>query len=108
MLQRDPQLVHEGGPHKGKLAFPWGHGLVFTRITRNRDRFPTDLLFQLTADEKTEVVANCSHHQNLKFSKALPLPLPRMGPPKHPIGFLTHKDKKTPKASTLAKGREAP
>jgi len=21
VLQRDPQLVHEGGPHKGKLAF---------------------------------------------------------------------------------------
>ena len=72
MLQRDPQLVHEAGPHKGKLAFPWGHGVVFTRITRNRDRFPSDFLFQLTADEKTEVVANCDHLQNLKFSKALP------------------------------------
>ena len=108
MLQRDPQLVHEGGPHKGKLAFPWGHGVVFTRITRNRDRFPRDFLFQLTAHEKSEVVANCGHLQNLKFSKALPLRLPRMGPPKRPIGFLTHKDKKTPKASTLAKGREAP
>jgi hypothetical protein len=36
------------------------------------DRFPSDFLFQLTADEKTEVVANCDHLQNLKFSKALP------------------------------------
>ena len=35
-LQRDPHLVHEGGPHKGKLAFPWGHGVVFTRITRKQ------------------------------------------------------------------------
>ena len=33
-LERDPQLVHAEGPHKGKLAFPWGHGVVFTRITR--------------------------------------------------------------------------
>ena len=42
------------------------------QVKRNRDRFPTDFLFQLTADEKTEVVANCDHLQNLKFSKTLP------------------------------------
>jgi hypothetical protein len=41
--------------------------------------FRSDFLFQLTADEKTE----------------------------QPIGFLTHEDKKTPKASTLTKGRMA-
>jgi hypothetical protein len=46
------------------------------QIKRNRDRFPSDFLFQLTADEKTEVVANCDHLQNLKFSKTLPLRLP--------------------------------
>jgi len=33
-LQRDVQLCHAGGPHQGKLAFPWGHGVVLTRITR--------------------------------------------------------------------------
>ena len=43
-----------------------------------------------TADEKTEVVANCDHLQNLKFCKALPLRLPSTEPPKRPIGFLTH------------------
>jgi hypothetical protein len=42
------------------------------QVKRNRDRFPSDFLFQLTAEEKTEVVANCNHLQNLKFSKALP------------------------------------
>ena len=84
VLQRDPQLVHEGGPHKGKLAFPWGHGVVFTRITRNRDRFTTDFFFQLRADEKTEVVPNCDHLQNLKFPKALPLRLLSTVPPKRP------------------------
>ena len=35
-LERDPQLVQESGPHQGKLAFPWGHGVVFTRITRKQ------------------------------------------------------------------------
>ena len=35
-LERDPQLVQAEGPHKGKLAFPWGHGVVFTRITRKQ------------------------------------------------------------------------
>lgn len=35
-LERDKQLVHEDGPHRGKLAFPWGHGVVFTRITRKQ------------------------------------------------------------------------
>jgi len=35
-LERDPQLVQTSGPHQGKLAFPWGHGVVFTRITRKQ------------------------------------------------------------------------
>ena len=35
-LERDEQLVQPSGPHQGKLAFPWGHGVVFTRITRKQ------------------------------------------------------------------------
>jgi hypothetical protein len=35
-LERDPQLIQTSGVHKGKLAFPWGHGVVFTRITRKQ------------------------------------------------------------------------
>lgn len=31
------------------------------QVKRNRDRFPDDFLFQLTASEKSEVVANCDH-----------------------------------------------
>ena len=42
------------------------------QVKRNRKRFPTDFLFQLTLDEKAEVVANCDHLQKLKFSKTLP------------------------------------
>jgi len=33
-LERDAQLVQPSGPHAGKLAFPWGYGVVLTRITR--------------------------------------------------------------------------
>ena len=35
-LERDAQLVHSTGVHQGKLAFPWGHGVVFTQITRQQ------------------------------------------------------------------------
>jgi hypothetical protein len=42
------------------------------QVKRNRERFPSDFLFQLTAEEKAEVVANCDHLQKLKYSKALP------------------------------------
>ena len=52
------------------------HGVQTKRLNeqvkRNRERFRTDFLFQLTLDEKAEVVANCDHLQKLKFSKVLP------------------------------------
>jgi hypothetical protein len=43
------------------------------QVRRNRTRFPDDFVFQLTAAEKTEVVAKCDHLRKLKFSKSLPL-----------------------------------
>jgi hypothetical protein len=42
------------------------------QVKRNIERFPNDFMFQLTATEKAEVVANCDHLKRLKFSKALP------------------------------------
>lgn len=42
------------------------------QVKRNRDRFPEDFMFQLTADEKAEVVAICDHLRKLKFSPVLP------------------------------------
>ena len=42
------------------------------QVRRNRDRFPADFMFELTAEEKIEVVANCDHLANLKFSPYLP------------------------------------
>lgn len=41
-------------------------------VKRNANRFPPDFLFQLTDAEKAEVVTNCDHLGQLKFSKTLP------------------------------------
>ena len=41
-------------------------------VKRNRGRFPSDFLFQLTRCEKAEVVTNCDHLRNLKYSPKLP------------------------------------
>lgn len=42
------------------------------QVKRNKERFPEDFMFQLNADEKSEVIAKCDHLEKLKFSKALP------------------------------------
>ena len=41
-------------------------------IRRNADRFPPDFMFRLTKKEKQEVVTNCDHLHNLKFSPVNP------------------------------------
>lgn len=42
------------------------------QVRRNSERFPSDFMFQLSASEKDEVVANCDHLAKLKFSRFLP------------------------------------
>jgi hypothetical protein len=42
------------------------------QVKRNRKRFPDDFMFQLSKEEKNEVVANCDHLKTLKFSPNLP------------------------------------
>lgn len=42
------------------------------QVKRNKEHFPEDFMFQLTAEEKAEMIANCNHLSNLKFSKSLP------------------------------------
>ena len=42
------------------------------QVKRNKKRFPEDFMFQLSPDEKDEVVANCDHLNNLKYSPNLP------------------------------------
>ena len=41
-------------------------------VKRNRDRFPDDFTFQLTAAEKSELVTICDHLGRLKYSASLP------------------------------------
>ncbi len=42
------------------------------QVKRNAERFPADFVFQLTAEEKAEVIANCDHLNKLKFAKTPP------------------------------------
>jgi hypothetical protein len=42
------------------------------QVKRNIHRFPEDFMFQLTAEEKQEVIANCDHLEKLKFSSTNP------------------------------------
>jgi len=37
-------------------------------VKRNLKRFPKDFMFQLTDEEQKELVTNCDHLQNLKYS----------------------------------------
>jgi UvrD-like helicase C-terminal domain/Nuclease-related domain/AAA domain len=58
-LERDAKLIQHNCAHQGKLAFPWGHGVVFSRITRKQfdaaglhDAIAPHLV--ICADEMTE------------------------------------------------------
>ncbi len=42
------------------------------QVKRNRQRFPQDFVFELTATEKSELVAKCDHLSKLKYSKTMP------------------------------------
>ena len=42
------------------------------QVKRNIRRFPEDFMFQLTAEEKEEVVAKCDQLKSLKYSPVLP------------------------------------
>jgi len=42
------------------------------QVKRNKARFPNDFMFQLNAEEKSDLVANCDHLEKLKYSRSLP------------------------------------
>ena len=42
------------------------------QVKRNSERFPEDFMFQLTKEEKAELVAKCDHLSNIKYSRYLP------------------------------------
>ena len=41
-------------------------------VKRNAKRFPEDLMFQLSANERDELVANCDRFTNMKHSSVMP------------------------------------
>jgi phage regulator Rha-like protein len=42
------------------------------QVKRNISRFPPNFMFELTKEEKDQVVANCDHLDKMKFSSVLP------------------------------------
>jgi len=48
-------------------------------VKRNMGRFPSDFMFQLTVREKKEVVTDCDHLQQLKFSYQSPYAFTEQG-----------------------------
>jgi hypothetical protein len=84
-LERDPQLTWSDGKWKGKLIFPYGHGLVLTNMTRKqfddanlREVLPEHLV--ICQDEITESVDPESFQKRMwgmfpiKFDRHLTLP----------------------------------
>ncbi len=49
------------------------------QVRRNIDRFPKDFMFQLTNEEKAQLVTNCDRLSNLKHSSVLPMAFTEQG-----------------------------
>ena len=49
------------------------------QVKRNMKRFPDDFMFRLEQQEKDELVANCDHLENLKFSSQMPYAFTEQG-----------------------------
>jgi uncharacterized protein (UPF0147 family) len=49
------------------------------QVKRNIERFPEDFMFELTTNEKNELVANCDRLANLKHSSVLPMAFTEQG-----------------------------
>jgi len=41
-------------------------------VKRNQDRFPSDFMFQLSKEERDELVTICDHLKKIKYSRVLP------------------------------------
>ena len=49
------------------------------QVRRNKQRFPEDFMFQLTSDEKNELVAKCDRLQMIKHSPTNPYAFTEQG-----------------------------
>lgn len=77
------------------------------QVKRNKDRFPADFMFILTADERTEVVANCDHLAKLKFSSKKPAAFTEHGAIMAAIGTTQAADRIRP-PEIASGGRSSP
>jgi hypothetical protein len=48
-------------------------------VKRNLERFPNEFMFQLTKEQKDDLVTNCDHLEHLKFSPSLPYAFTEQG-----------------------------
>jgi len=85
LLSKDPQLVFSAGEHKGKIIFPYGHGVVLANITRKQfdstdlgEAIPPGLV--VCKDEMTDSAAPLEFQERLwrmfpyRFPHAVSLP----------------------------------
>lgn len=49
------------------------------QVKRNTDRFPADFMFELTHEEKEQLIANCDRLKNLRHSSINPLAFTEQG-----------------------------
>jgi len=49
------------------------------QVKRNKDRFPDDFMFELSLEEKEQLVANCDRLNNLKHSNINPMAFTEQG-----------------------------
>jgi hypothetical protein len=49
------------------------------QVKRNIDRFPDDFMFELTREEKVQLVTNCDRLSNLKHSSVFPMAFTEQG-----------------------------
>jgi hypothetical protein len=49
------------------------------QVRRNKDRFPDDFMFELSLEEKEQLVANCDRLNNLKHSSINPMAFTEQG-----------------------------
>ncbi len=54
-------------------------GTLNQAVKRNWKRFPEDFMFQLTKEERDEVITNCDNLKKLKFSPSLPYAFTEQG-----------------------------
>ena len=54
-------------------------GTLNQAVKRNKKRFPEDFMFQLSKEERDEVITNCDSPKKLRFSPSLPYAFTEQG-----------------------------